>query len=969
MKWYQKGTKAVALEQKVSVESGLNDAEAEVRLLKYGANQLQASKKINPLKLFLGQFKDVLVIILLVAAVVSWGIGYLGRSDSKDMSSDPVLQQIQPRIDARLGCGRATLDYRTTDQYCGKAREFCASSNVYVEESASECHELARTGEDSDGAQEALLIFFIVIAIALIGFFNEFKAEKTVEALKKLVSASALVRRNGVLMQIDAGSIVPGDIVQLEEGQKVPADIRLVEVHDLQINEASLTGESLPVTKNTSTISKDVSLGDQKNMAFAGTIVTQGTALGIVVETAQHTELGRIASLVSAVETEETPMQKKLDELGKRLGILIMAICAVVFVVVLLLVDEARNKDMVERLIFAFTAAVALAVAAIPEGLAFVVRISLALGARRMAAKNALVRKLSAVEALGSTDVICSDKTGTLTRGEMTVRRMIAAGELLDVTGAGYSLHGAFQKSGKNVTPSVAHQKMLLIGALCNNARLKGTAVVGDPTEGALLVSAAKVKIAYESVQEEYKRVNEVPFTSSRKFMSTVHELKKGYLVAAKGSLEATLERSTHMMDAKGKIVKLTAKDKEQIMEHNKALASKALRVLAFAQKEVKSLPKSEQETESNLVFIGLQAMMDPPREEVIEVVHRVQVEAGMRVIMITGDFIETAKAVAAEIGIEGEAISGVELEAMTQEQFEAKVEAISVYARVNPEHKIRIVKALKKHGHQVAMTGDGVNDAPAIKAADIGIAMGITGSDASKEAADLILLDDQFLTIINAIEEGRGIFDNVRKFVNFLISCNIAEVLAILFGIVFFNNLILTAAQLLFINIVTDGLPAVALGSDPTRDDALQAKPARFQEAILTKRVWAEIFVFGSLMTVALLVQYWYNHTHEDTLAAVSAAFTAMVVYELVRLIDIRTDYRIRWFSNPLLSISIALSFGLQFAVLYVPVLAKYFEVGPLSSHDWIFMVSGSVGLFVVMKLLNPVFDRFVGPENNVRA
>lgn len=966
MNWYQKDVRKVAQEQNTDVSKGLGEAEVKDRQDRFGLNQLESGKKINPLSLFLGQFKDVLIIILLVAAVVSWGVGLIGKGDSGDTQSSKDLTAVQARIDEKLECGRITLDYRTTDPYCGDAALFCSSDSVYVENFKDECSEVAKLDESSEGGREALLIFAIVIAIALIGFFNEYKAEKTVEALKKLVGAKAKVRRAGEVMEIDANQIVPGDIILLEEGQKVPADARLIELHNLQINEASLTGESLPVTKNTASISKEVSLGDQKNMAFAGTFVTQGTAIGIIVETAQKTELGKIASLVNDVETEETPMQKKLDDLGKKLGIMIMAICAVVFVVVLFLVDEARDKDMLQRMIFAFTAAVALAVAAIPEGLAFVVRISLALGARRMATKNALVRKLSAVEALGSTDVICSDKTGTLTRGEMTVRHIVAAGSNIEVTGTGYSLQGAFTRSGKNAALSAAHQRMLLIGALCNNARLKEGIVLGDPTEGALLVSAGKAKLAYESAHEEYPRVNEVPFTSDRKFMSTVHSAKRGYLVAAKGSVEATLDRCTHMLDQKGKVVKLSAKDKEQIVEHNKALSSKALRVLAFAQKECKTQPKSEKDVEKDMVFIGLQAMMDPPREEVIEVIHRVQVEAGMRVIMITGDYIETAKAVASEIGIEGDAISGTELEAMTQAEFEEKVESISVYARVNPEHKIRIVKALKAHGHQVAMTGDGVNDAPAIKAADIGIAMGITGTDAAKEAADLILLDDQFLTIIKAIEEGRGIFDNVRKFVNFLISCNIAEVLAILFGIVFFNNLILTAAQLLFINIVTDGLPAVALGSDPTREDALQAKPSRFQEAILTKRVWTEIFVFGFLMTGALLVQYWYNHTHEDSMAAVSAAFTAMVVYELVRLIDIRTDYKIKWWSNPLLSISMAGSFALQFAVLYIPSFAKYFEVGPLSSHDWIFMIVGSISLFVIMKLLNPVFDRTVGPENH---
>ncbi len=967
MKWFQKGAEEALDEQKVELSKGLSAQEATDRLNAHGKNQLQAGKKINPLALFLGQFKDVLVIILLVAAVVSWGVGLIGDSSSESTTADEgAFQRAQESIDKGLACGRYTEDYRVTDQYCGKAAAFCASDSIEVSSYGTDCAVVTGVHEESEGAREALLIFAIVIAIALIGFFNEYKAEKTVEALKKLVGTKATVRRGGEDIEVDAADIVPGDVVLLSEGQKVPADVRLVQIRNLQINEASLTGESLPVTKNSNTIKGDVSLGDQKNMAFAGTFVTQGTAEGVVVETGQGTELGKIATLVNDVETEETPMQKKLDDLGKKLGILILAICAIVFVIVVLLVDEARDKDMLQRMIFAFTAAVALAVAAIPEGLAFVVRISLALGARRMATKNALVRKLSAVEALGSTDVICSDKTGTLTKGEMTVREIVVGSKAMSVTGTGYGLSGEFQVGGKSASLSAGHKQLLLIGALCNNARIKDAMILGDPTEGSLLVAAGKAGMQYEELQKQYERINEVPFTSDRKFMSTVHRQGRGYIVAAKGSLEATLERCTMILDDKGKAIRLTDNAKQDIMAKNKEMASKALRVLAFAQSEHKTEPKTEKDIERNLTFVGLQAMMDPPREEVIEVIHRVQVEAGMRVIMITGDYIETAKAVAAEIGIEGDAISGVELEALSQSEFEQRVENISVYARVNPEHKIRIVKALKKHGHQVAMTGDGVNDAPAIKAADIGIAMGINGTDAAKEAADLILLDDQFLTIINAIEEGRGIFDNVRKFVNFLISCNIAEVLAILFGIIFFNNLLLTAAQLLFINIVTDGLPAVALGSDPTRADALQAKPSRFQEAILTKRVWTEIFVFGFLMTGALLVQYWYNRTHEGNLAAVSAAFTSMVVYELVRLIDIRTDYKIKWFSNPMLSVSMAISFALQFAVLYIPALAKYFEVGPLSAHDWVFMVTGSVALFVIMKLLNPIFDKTVGIENH---
>lgn len=817
---------------------------------------------------------------------------------------------------------------------------------------------------EKDGSiKESLLIFGIVIAIALVGFFNEFKAERTIEALKKLVGYKARVRRNGKTMEIDSAELVPGDIVLIEAGQKIPADIRLLEVTSLSVNEASLTGESLPVNKKIDTIEKVSPLGDQKCMLFGGTFVTNGSGIGVVIGTGAKTEIGKIADLVKGVEKEATPMQQKLDDLGKKLGYLIAGICAIVFVVVFFLVPEALQGSMSHRLIFAFTAAVALAVAAIPEGLAFVVRISLALGARRMADRNALVRKLSAVEALGSTDVICSDKTGTLTKGEMTVRAVYIDGHIGDVEGSGYKLAGSIAL--KDVAPS-ALERLLTAGALCNNAELREESVIGDPTEACLLVSAGKVQIDYNKLIKKQPKVSEIPFTSERKLMTTVHKnAASGFIVSSKGAVENVLRISSHYLNAKGESKPLTPAIKNQILKANQQFAAQALRVLGFAYKEASSEPKGEDATEKDLTFVGLQAMMDPPRAEVKEVIKRVQTDAGMRVIMITGDYIETAKAIASEIGIVGGAISGPELDKMSQDEFEEHVEDISIYARVNPEHKIRIVKALKKHGHQVAMTGDGVNDAPAIKAADIGIAMGITGTDVSKEAADLILLDDQFLTIVNAIEEGRGIFDNVRKFVNFLISCNIAEVIAILLGILLFNNLLLTAAQLLFINIVTDGLPAVALGSDPAQKNVLSAKPKNYQGAIIPRRVWAEIGIFGVLMSVLLIAQYWYNITYFSQAAAVSAAFTAMVVHEMVRLIDIRSDYAIKWFSNPWLTVAILSSLILQLLVLYVPPLAKTFSVQPLQLHDWVIIAGGSVFLIVFMKICNPILDRVIGKEH----
>ena len=892
MNWYQKSTPETIAELEVDPIKGLNDDAVSERFVKYGNNSLESAKRVNPLRLLLSQFKDTLVIILIISATISLGLS------------------------------------------------FVENSNLI----------------------EPLLIYAIVVAIAFVGFFNEYKAEKTVEALKKLVSMTAKVKRNGDVVEILVENIVPGDIIIIEEGQKIPADIRVITSRELRINEASLTGESVAVSKNDKTIFEIAEIGDQKNMLFAGTFVASGYGEGVVVLTGKQTELGKIADMVSSIEDEETPMQKKLDELGKKLGFFIIAVCLIVFLVVFLFIPEATEKSMVARLIFAFTAAVALAVAAIPEGLAFVVRISLALGARRMAGKNALVRRLSAVEALGSTDVICSDKTGTLTKGEMTVRMLYTLNHEYAVSGIGYELDGAIKSLGSKDEQSL--EKLLTVGVLCNHAKLHDTKVLGDTTEAALLVSARKNNIIYSDYDVKWPKIDEAPFTSERKCMSTLHSHDDEFMLAHKGAVEVVLRNCDRILDANGKVRSITKLDRQKISDKNDEYAGGALRVLAFAYEQYKEKPKDISKIEDGLIFVGLQAMMDPPREEVIEVVRRVQEESGIRVVMITGDYKDTAVAIAKEIGIGGEAITGSELDGFDDETFQRRVEDIGVYARVNPSHKLRIVQALKKNGHQVAMTGDGVNDAPAIKAADIGIAMGLTGTDASKEASDLILLDDRFLTIINAIEEGRGIFDNVRKFVNFLISCNIAEVLVILLGIIFFDNLLLTAAQLLFINIVTDGLPAVALGSDPAQSDSLRSKPSRFQQKILSTRVWVEILTFGLLMTGALLFQYWFNVSRESHIAGVSAAFTAMVIYEIVRLVDIRTDYKIKWFSNPWLSISISASLMLHFSVLYIPKLAGFFGVGPLNAHDWIIMAVGSVALFVCMKAFNRLFD-LIGPEH----
>ncbi len=887
--WYQK-TVDRTLHDLETTQEGLSEAAVSERLAKYGRNTLPSAAALSPLQIFISQFKDVLILVLLAAATVSMGLSLV---------------------------------------------------------------------EEHTVGTESLLIYGIVFAIAVVGFLNEYRAEKTVESLKNLLAFKAKVRRAGSITEIDTAELVPGDIILLEEGQKISADIRLLSAQELRINEASLTGESTVSSKNTRELTGVAVLGDQSNMVFSGTYVASGTGEGVVIATGLETELGKIARLVEGVETEPTPMQRKLDDLGKKLGVVVLCLCVIVFVAVLFF-DEGLTGSTASRLIFAFTAAVALAVAAIPEGLAFVVRISLALGARRMAKKKALVRKLSAVEALGSTDVICSDKTGTLTKGEMTVRGLWVDGQEYGLTGEGYAREGDLQlPNGKKVTVSEGIELLLTLGILCNNSHLKEAAVIGDPTEGSLLVSACKIGMDYTEIQASLPRVKEFPFNSERKMMSTVHKDGKHYFIAVKGAPDVVLAQATKIL-VNGKVLPLTEERRQAVMAQNSVFAKGALRVLAFAMKEQKVMPKSAKSIEEALVFVGLQAMIDPPRREVAAVIQRVTKEAGMRVVMITGDHIDTAQAIAAELGIKGEAISGVDLDALTQEDFEQKVTQISIYARVNPEHKIRIVQALKKQGHQVAMTGDGVNDAPAIKAADIGIAMGITGTDVTKEAADLILLDDQFLTIIAAIEEGRGIFDNVRKFVNFLLSANIAEVITILAGIIFARKLLLSPAQLLFINIVTDGLPAVALGSDPAARNIMKHLPKKYQQAIINLRTWIEIIVFGVLMTVALLLLY--NNASPETSAAV--VFTGMVVFEMVRLIDIRTDYAIKWFSNPFLTVSIILSLLLQIAVLHIASFAELFEVNPITASQWAYIAIMSVVLVALMKLLNKPLD-YMGREN----
>lgn len=860
-------------------EQGLSREEVQKRRSQYGENKLTVRKKIAPWQIYLSQFKNILTLILIGAALLIFFIYFFGEKDQSDLI-------------------------------------------------------------------EAGLILGIVFMITLLGFFQEFKAEKAIESLKRLLAFKAKVIRNGERQEIDVSELVPGDVVFLEEGEKIPADIRLIEVVSLHVNEASLTGESVPVTKTVATLSGKKQIADQTNMVFSGTTIVSGRGRGVVVATGDTTELGKIAHHVAETEEEATPIQKRLDHIGKVLGTVILGICAVVFIFIVFFAKDFNSLPLLQRVIQSFIAAVALAVAAIPEGLPAVVTISLALGTQRMLKKKALVRKLNSVETLGSTDVICSDKTGTLTKGEMTVQKLYVAGKIYDVSGVGYETKGKFSLSGKDVSaePLVA---LLATGAFCNNATLgqKGR-IIGEPTEAALLVSAAKAEI---SVPYE-KRVLEVPFTSERKMMSVVVKTDGKYVLYSKGAPEILLTKC-HVPDA----------DKKQILQVSQEFSTQALRTLGFAsrhisQEEFEKHKEDGDALERQLTFVGLQGMIDPAREEVKPLISSCQ-EAGIRVMMITGDHVETAKAIAHEIGIMGDALTGDELDRLSDKEFVHQVENIHIYARVNPTTKMKIVSALKEKGHIVAMTGDGVNDAPALKKADIGIAMGITGTDVAKEASDMVLLDDKFSTIVSAIEEGRGIFHNIRKFVVYLLSCNIAEVIIIFFGVMVFQELVATATLLLWINVVTDGLPAVALGLDPAEKHILRYSPCAFQTQIVGKRLWFEM-VFVGIVLSGLVLWLFASLLPQGLVEAQSAAFSAIVVLELVVLYVIRSNYQVSFFSNIWLFIAVVTSLLLQFLIIYLPWFDNLFHIQFVGVFTWLFIAAGSVFLGLSYKLMRQVVD-----------
>lgn len=858
-----------------SSPKGLSEEEAKRRLARYGKNVIESEKKINPLKIFLKQFTDFLVLILIAAAIISFAMSFMQ----------------------------------------GGSEHFL----------------------------DAALISAILVANATIGFFQEYRAEKSIQALKKLATPYAKVLRNGVEKKIKAAYVVPGDIIVLEQGDKVPADARILEQANLQVDESMLTGESIPVSKKECVLEKNTPLAERKNMVYMNTLVTRGRAKAIVVATGLNTEVGAIAKQIAETEEKPTPFQVELNRLGKNIGVVIIGVIIVVAMTQFILIKDSPMEI--------FLRAVSLAVAAVPEGLPAVVTITLTIGIKKMAKRNALARSLPVAESLGSVNVICTDKTGTLTENKMTVREIF-------YNLKSYRVDSAFIENYKmHIKRSDTLNTLLECAVLCNDASMyieEGKKkYLGDPTEIALIMIAEDLGIDTNILRDKYKRVYEIPFSSERKMMSVVC-LKNGKkVVYAKGAPEIILGKCNRILIG-GEIVRIDERTKQEVIKAYSSMAKNALRVLAFAFKETEKLEKNG--LEKDMIFIGLQGMIDPPRTGVKEAIEDCR-KAGIKVIMLTGDNIETAKAIGKELGFKTDnAINSTELEQMSNEELKKALGEVEIFARVSPSHKVRILEILQKEGKVVAMTGDGVNDAPALKKADVGIAMGIRGTDVAKETSDLILLDDNFITIRDAIEEGRAIFDNIRKFVNYLLSSNIAEVLVVfLFTLlelyIYFGEkaAILTATQLLWINLLTDGLPAVALGLDPKAEDIMKRKPRPKEEGVINQRIAFSITSIGIVLTLVILGIFLYGfftipgRIEERFIKAQTIVFTSFVVFEMVRANMVRARYKIPLYKNKWLWCSIAASLVMQLLILYSP-LAFVFRVAPLGIYEWSLIIFGLI-------------------------
>lgn len=796
---------------------------------------------------------------------------------------------------------------------------------------------------------DAIVIISIVIISTVLGFAQEHRAEKALEALKKMTAPTALVLRDGRETQIRASDIVPGDILLFSTGDKVAADARIIEAINLKVDEAPLTGESHPVEKNSNPMTEETPVSDRRNMVFTGTAVVYGRGRGVVTTTGMNTEFGKIAEMVQVTEAEETPLEKRMSHVGKWLGIISITVCATVAIF-----GIARGYAVLAMVLWG----VSLAVAAVPEALPAVVTGALALGMHRMAKENSIIRKLPAVETLGCASIICADKTGTMTKGEMTVQRVYINGKRIKITGVGYEPQGEFFLENNKLDPRKENELYALfkIATLCNDAKLEKAeekwVVKGDPTEGALLAAAAKVGLWKEEAEKKEPRVGEIPFSSERKRMTTIHEIPgKGKVAYMKGAPEVVLKHCTKIY-IDGNAMILTEEDRAKILKVNEEMAAQALRNLGFAYRNLPEIaPSFGEESEKDFTFVGMMGMIDPPREEVKDAIQLCK-NAGIKVVMITGDHKSTAMAVARELGLidenGGKVLTWEELDKLSDEDLAKIVEDVAVYARVSPGHKVRIVKALKQSGHICAMTGDGVNDAPALKMADIGISMGITGTEVTKEASDMVLADDNFATIVKAVKEGREIYDNIKKYLTYLLRCNIMEIL-VLFSVMMLSPTVeaaiaLTTIQILWINLTTDGLPAIALGVDPGDPDLMYRKPRDPRESVFTRDVKVYLIAVPTLMTLLLLGGYFFTLNSYGLGTARTQLFTAIILMELANALSARslkhTVFKVGIFKNKFLWLAICSSLALQLVVLYTPQISSLFEMTSPGLVVWLLAI-----------------------------
>ncbi len=894
---------------KTNSSEGISSDEARKRLGEYGFNQLVEKKEVSPFSIFISQFKSIIIWVLISAAIIS---GFL--------------------------------------------KEWLDAGAILV----------------------------IVIMNALLGFIQEYRAEKAISALKKLSAPMAKVIRDGVLKVIPANEVVPGDLVQVEAGDHIPADARLISVAYFQTQEASLTGESTPVVKSSEKISEDnVPIGERKNMIYMGTSVVSGKATAIVIETGMRTELGKIAEMIEETEKEETPLQKRLAVFGKWL----VYFCLVIVVIVLFL-GIFRGIPFIEM----FLTSVSLAVAAIPEGLPAVVTIALALGVQRMVKRNALIRKLPSVETLGSTNVICSDKTGTLTKNEMTVKKVWAGGKLFDVEGIGYNPEGKFKLDGKTIDPALFVDliKCLTIGVLCNNAELMSSSqqedyksklspvqksqisnpqssnwsIIGDPTEGAILTVAGKAGLWKKDLISKFPLLVEIPFDSQRKTMTIIRKdlFKKEVFAFVKGAPDIILSKSNWIY-FEGNVEALDDKKRQDLLNVNEKLGSEALRVLAMAYKKMNGYQDdhSPEKVEQNLIFVGLLGMIDPPRPEVKSAISICK-EAGIKPVMITGDHKNTALAIAKELELVDEDsidLTGIDLDRLSEEELVQQVDKISVYSRVSAEHKLKIVNAFKRRGAIVAMTGDGVNDAPALKTADIGVAMGITGTDVTKEAADMIITDDNFASIVSAVEEGRIIFQNIKKFIYFLLSCNTGEIFVLFFSSLFGWPLPLLPIQILWTNLITDGLPALALGVDKPEPDLMKRPPDLMEKRLIHKQFLIRVLSMGAVIAFTSLFAFFYVYfvEKEGIVRARTAAFVVLVCSQLFHSFNCRSDrvsiFKLGLFTNKSLLVAVFTSFVLQLCIVYFKGAQYIFKTSNLTFFDWGLVIILSTAPLWIMELV----------------